>query len=188
MVLNLAFLVEAFPRYTHTIMPDGVCNISSEDGLKAANPIVENAHVIATFNNPSYGTHVLALGRDARLYHKHQTGTSIGALWAPWKCLTPDFTKVPCSTAPHCGGYDSNPVVQWQPVNGTAVVFLRQQDDLDIHETRLEDPTDPRTAGAPCASQRASATFLRASTARASPTRNAAASRRTATRRASTAR
>ena len=39
---------------------------------------------------------------------------------------------MPCSTAPNCGGYDNNPVVQWQPVNGTAVVFLRQQDDLDI--------------------------------------------------------
>ena len=105
-MLTVAMLVHAFsrpaelaPRYTHTIMPDGVCNISSEDGIKAANPVVDNAHVIATFYNPHYGTHVLALGRDARLYHKHQTGTSIWARWTPWKCLTPDLTKVPCSTA-----------------------------------------------------------------------------------------
>lgn len=138
-----AFARTYAPRYTNTIMPNGVCNISSQDGIQAANPVVDNAHVIATFRSPHYGTHVLALGRDAKLYHKHQTSPDESSKWSAWKCITPDLTKVPCSTAPRCGGYDSNPVVQWQPVNGTAVVFLRQQDDLDIHETHLMDPTDP---------------------------------------------
>ena len=31
----------------------------------------------------------------------------------------------------------------WQPKNGTGILFVRQSDDLDIHETHLADPADP---------------------------------------------
>ena len=37
-------------------------------------------------------------------------------------------------------GYDSNPVVAWQPVNKTVIMFVRQMDDLDVHEFHLADP------------------------------------------------
>ena len=135
------------PRYENTVMPYGACTIPDQDGMKVpwAQPI-DNAHVIPTFMSPHYGLHVLVLGRDSKLYHKHQTLTASGekgGKWTEWKCLTQDLTKVPCSSAPHCGGYDNNPVVAWQPVNGTAVAFVRQMDDLTIHELHLTDPTDP---------------------------------------------
>ena len=83
------------------------------------------------------------LGRDSKLYHKHQIAPTDNANWTAWKCMTTDLTKVPCSIAPKCGGYDNNPAVAWQPTNGTAVLFVRQIDDLDIHETHLADPADP---------------------------------------------
>jgi hypothetical protein len=151
-------------------MPNGECNITTPvDNLTVPNPIQENAHIIATFNSPHYGparrrpyrpyflidaaaptrvgTHVLVRGRDTKIYHKHQIAPDPGANWTAWKCLTPDLATIPCSTAPHCGGYDNAPAVAWQPgagkFNGTAVVFMRQIGDLDLHETHLEDPTNP---------------------------------------------
>ena len=131
------------PIYLNTVMPNGVCNISTQDGIPTALPVRENAHVIATAFNPNYGTHVLALGRDSKIYHKHQTSSSPESNWTSWKCLTPDLTKVPCSIAPNCRGYDNNPVVAWQPRNGTLVAMVRQMDDLVIHEFHLTNPADP---------------------------------------------
>jgi hypothetical protein len=127
----------------NTIMPNGACNITSDDGLKVLVPIQENKHLIATAHNPNYGTHVLVTGRDNRIYHKHQIAPGDESKWSPWKCLTPDFSVVPCSSAPNCRGYDGSPAVAWQPVNGTLVVFVRQMDDLDLHEFHLENPKDP---------------------------------------------
>jgi len=135
--------------YSNTVMPNGDCNITSEDGLKVLQPVRQNMHVVATFWNPAYGTHVVVLGRDSKIYHKHQIAPKIEANWTAWKCLTPDFTKVPCSSAPTCRGYDSNPVVAWQPVNKTVIMFVRQMDDLDVHEFHLADPKDPDSWTAP---------------------------------------
>ena len=93
---------------------------------------------------PPAGTHILVLGRDTKIYHKHQIAPNATANWTDWKCLTPDLSQVPCSTAPACGGFDNSPAVAWTPGdNGTAVVFVRQLGDLDIFETHLEDPADP---------------------------------------------
>jgi hypothetical protein len=130
------------PKYLHTVMPTGQCNISDEDGKKAVPAIRENTHFISTAINPNYGVHVVVLGRDSRIYHKHQIGTPTGSNWTAWKCLTPDFTKVPCSSAPYCGGYDNFPQMIAQK-DGTLVVFTRQMDDLVPHEMHLTNPKDP---------------------------------------------
>lgn len=133
-------------------MQNGDCNITKETG-ELAGPVTntnpEFPHVIATAVNPNYGLHVMVLGRDSRIYHKHQLPKSTGgpagdnAAWSSWKCLTPDFKKVPCSMMPHCGGYDNNPVMAWQPTNGTLIAFFRHIDDLVPHEVHLTDPKDP---------------------------------------------
>lgn len=133
------------PKYSNTIMPNGQCNITDEDGKKAVPAIRENTHFIATAVNPYYGVHVVVLGRDSRIYHKHQigpVGTAAGSNWTGWKCLTPDFAKVPCSSAPYCGGYDNFPQMIAQK-DGTLVVFTRQMDDLVPHEMHLTNPKDP---------------------------------------------
>lgn len=129
--------------YTQSVMLHGVCNMSATGDTGVPQPVRENAHVISTFYNPNYGQHVVVLGRDSKLYHKHQVATAPDSNWTSWKCMTPDLTKVPCSIAPRCGGFDNNPAVAWQPTNGTAVLFVRQIDDVDIHETHLADPADP---------------------------------------------
>lgn len=123
----LGLSVFARPRYENTVMPNGVCNISAADGLPAVTPIRENSHVIATAYNPSYGTHVLVLGRDSKIYHKHQLSTAKGSNWTAWKCLTPDLTKVPCSSAPNCRGYDNNPVGRrrWARIGDLALRAVR---------------------------------------------------------------
>jgi hypothetical protein len=131
------------PFYANTVMQNGFCNITKEDEKPVPNPNPEFPHVIATVVNPNYGLHVMVLGRDSKIYHKHQLGLGDSANWSTWKCLTPDLTKVPCSMEPHCGGYDNNPVLAWQPINGTIVAFIRQQDDLVPHELHLTDPKDP---------------------------------------------
>jgi len=133
------------PHYLHTIMPNGVCQIQSEDGKKAAFPKPDFSHVIPLAINPNYGGHIVALGRDGKIYHKYQQSKGLSGNWTGWKCLTPDLTKIPCSAAPKCNGYDNNPVIAWQPLNGTLVVFARQMDDLDIHEMHLADPKDPES-------------------------------------------
>jgi hypothetical protein len=129
--------------YANTVMANGRCVIDAEEGIPVVEPERENQHTIATAFNPNYGVHVMVIGRDSRIYHKHQTGPDPNSNWTAWKCLTPDFTKIPCSSAPNCGGYDTNPAMAWQPVNGTLVVFVRQMNDLDIHEFHLTDPKDP---------------------------------------------
>jgi len=141
-----ALLAAIAGAYKNTVMPNGECNITtpSNSNLTVPDPIQENAHIIATFWSPHYGAHVLVRGRDTKIYHKHQIAPDEDANWTAWKCLTPDLAKIPCSTAPACGGYDNAPAVAWQPgVNGTAMVFMRQIGDLDLHETHLTDPTDP---------------------------------------------
>lgn len=156
---NMRGMERAF--YPNTVMQNGYCNISKEDDKPVPNPLPEFPHVIATVVNPNYGLHILVLGRDSKIYHKHQVGH---ANWTSWKCLTPDFTKVPCSMSPHCDGFDNNPVAAWQPENGTIVAFVRQMDDLVPYEFHLTDPKDPdswssmRTTGClcnfpPCAGQ-----------------------------------
>lgn len=126
-------------------MPTGTCNMSWTQTDRGDVPVVmpmrENSHFIATAVNPNYGVHIMVTGVDGKIYHKHQTGPK--GEWSEYKCLTPDLTKVPCSSAPHCRGYDSNPAMIWQPVNGTLVVFIRHMDDLVPHEFHLTDPKDP---------------------------------------------
>jgi len=130
--------------YQNTILPTGSCNITGPvDGLSVLVPIQENVHMIPTAWNPNYGAHIVVTGRDNKLYHKHQTNSTNEGTWTPWKTLTSDRTKIPCSSMPACRGYDNNPAIAWQPVNGTLVVFVRQMDDLTIHEMHLMDPTDP---------------------------------------------
>lgn len=59
------------PTYRNTVMPNGVCNITTEgEKLPVPNPIRDNTHMIATAWNPNYGTHVLVVGRDTKIYHK----------------------------------------------------------------------------------------------------------------------
>eukprot|EP00746_Dinoflagellata_sp_MGD_P003634 gnl/MRDRNA2_/MRDRNA2_107048_c0_seq1.p1 gnl/MRDRNA2_/MRDRNA2_107048_c0~~gnl/MRDRNA2_/MRDRNA2_107048_c0_seq1.p1 ORF type:complete len:284 (+),score=45.54 gnl/MRDRNA2_/MRDRNA2_107048_c0_seq1:93-944(+) len=133
------------PSYTHTILPNGACNISAEDGLPAAFPNPDFPTLLPMAINPNYGGHIVATGRDGKLYHKYQTSPGFGGNWTNWKCITPDLTKVPCSAAPKCNGYDNSPAIAWQPLNGTLVVFVRQMDDLDIHEMHLADPKNPES-------------------------------------------
>ena len=140
----LLYVAGLTSAYKDTIMPSGTCNITAAatSNLTVPNPIQENAHIIATFWSAHYGTHVIVLVRDTKLYHKHQTAPNASADWSAWKCLTPDLSKIACSTAPACGGFDNSPVVNVD-ANGTATVFVRQMSDLDIFETHLEDPADP---------------------------------------------
>lgn len=133
------------PLYANTILPEGECNVTSADGLTAAFPNPDFPTKIPVAINPNYGGHIVALGRDGKIYHKYQTSPGFSGNWTDWKCLTPDLTKVPCSAAPKCNGYDNNPVIVWQPVNGTLVVFVRQMDDLDVHEFHLANPKDPES-------------------------------------------
>jgi len=139
----LIALVAGATAYRNTVMPNGECNVTAEDGLKAVPAVREVTHRIPTAFNPHYGTHVVVVGRDSKLYHKHQVSAEVGSNWSAWKCITPDLTKIPCSSAPACHGYDNNPAIAMQPVNGTLVVFARQMDDLTVHEFHLEDVTDP---------------------------------------------
>lgn len=133
------------PLYRNTVMPSGECNITPSDGLPAAFPNPDFPGVIPFAINPHYGGHIVVHGRDGKLYHKYQRSAGMGGNWTDWKCLTPDLTKVPCSAAPKCNGYDNNPVIAVQPQDGTLVVFVRQMDDLDIHEMHLTDPKDPES-------------------------------------------
>jgi len=133
------------PFYKNTVMPDGDCQIDAGDGLPAAFPAPEFPAVIPFAINPHYGGHIVVRGRDAKLYHKYQRTSGGNGNWTDWKCLTPDLTKIPCSSAPKCNGYDNNPVIAVQPKDGTLVVFVRQMDDLDIHEMHLTDPKDPES-------------------------------------------
>jgi len=133
------------PMYRNTVMPNGQCNVSAQDGLPAAFPYPDYTHVIPIAVNPHYGGHIVVLGRDGKLYHKYQRSAGLGGNWTEFKCLTPDLTKVPCSAAPNCHGYDNNPVIAVQPKDGTLVVFVRQMDDLDIHEMHLADPKNPES-------------------------------------------
>lgn len=135
------------PRNDHPyVMPQGTCNMSWTDtdagDVKPVNPIQENSHYISTAVNPNYGVHLVVVGIDGKIYHRHQTGGPNGE-WSDMKCITPDLTKVPCSSKPHCRGYDGNPAMLWQPVNGTLVVFVRHMDDLVPHEFHLTDPKNP---------------------------------------------
>jgi len=127
-------------------MQNGACNITKETG-QGSGPVTnvnpEFPHVIAMVENPNYGMHVAVLGRDGRIYHKHQYQKGNMGNWSDWKTLTPDFKQVPCSMKPHCSGYDNNPAMAWQPTNGTIIMFIRQMDDLVPHEFHLNDPKDP---------------------------------------------
>lgn len=129
--------------YENTIMPQGPCNISSVDGLKANFPNPDFPNFLSTAINPNYGIHVVVTARDGKLYHKHQSHPGHDGNFSDWKCITPDTTKIPCMIAPKCIGYDSTPAMIWQPKNGTLVVFVRSLDDLDVHEMHLQDPKDP---------------------------------------------
>jgi len=136
----------AAPLYLNTVMQNGACDIIPETGQQAG-PVTnlkpEFPHIIATAENPNYGLHVTVLGRDGRLYHKHQYTPGEKGNWSGWKCLTPNFKDVPCSMKPHCNGYDNNPAMAMQPTNGTLIMFARQMDDLVPHEFHLNDPKDP---------------------------------------------
>jgi len=131
-------------------MPNGVCNVTKDPGglpVMPQNPR-EIAHTIATVMNPHYGLHAVVTGRDGKLYHKYQIpgqGGGVNANFTSWKCLTPDLSKVPCSIAPKCNGYDSNPAIALQPGTGSLVVFARQMDDLAPHEIHLTKAADPES-------------------------------------------
>lgn len=143
------------PLYKNTIMPVGDCKIVASDGLPAAFNDTEFPSVIPLAINPHYGGHIVMRGRDGKIYHKYQRTANASLQtdglphtkgnWTDWKCLTPDLTKIPCSSAPKCNGYDNNPVIAVQPEDGTLVVFARQMDDLDIHEMHLTEAQDPES-------------------------------------------
>lgn len=66
----LIALVAGATAYQNTVMPNGQCNVTAEDGLKAVPAIREVTHRIPTAFNPHYGTHVVVVGASHTLSYE----------------------------------------------------------------------------------------------------------------------
>eukprot|EP00164_Ancoracysta_twista_P007438 GFYU01010559.1.p1 GENE.GFYU01010559.1~~GFYU01010559.1.p1 ORF type:complete len:239 (-),score=71.05 GFYU01010559.1:54-770(-) len=98
------------------------------------NEVLPHSNVtnLAIVNNPNYGLHVFALGKDRKIYHRWQNKTDANPIgFSDWHMLTPGNLTWDCDPA---AGINED---------GRIEVFFRNTVDLDLWQIRQTDATNP---------------------------------------------